>query len=98
MVIHVRNYCYDKRIFHVLQVSAPVISVGNLTAGGTGKTPFVEFLIRHFLDHQKKVAVISRGYKRTSHGTVVVSDGKALGETVQTAGDEPFQMARKFPQ
>ena len=75
----------------------PVVSVGNLTVGGTGKTPFVEYLVRYFLQQQKKVAVVSRGYKRRTRGTVVVSDGNAMYGNAVTAGDEPVQIAKKFP-
>lgn len=75
----------------------PVISVGNMTVGGTGKTPFVEYLVRECLKSGKKVAVISRGYKRTTKGTVIVSDGVSILADAHTAGDEAFQIAKKFP-
>jgi tetraacyldisaccharide 4'-kinase len=81
----------------VKRVAAPVISVGNITAGGTGKTPFVEMLIRMLTQRGEKIAMISRGYRRTTSGTVIVSDGVALRESVERSGDEPFQIARKFP-
>ena len=79
-----------------MQVEIPVISVGNITAGGTGKTPMVEYLIRYFLKQNRKIAVLSRGYKRTTKGTKIVSDGNTLSGTAETMGDEPFQIAKKF--
>jgi len=75
----------------------PVVSVGNITTGGTGKTPVVEWIVRHFLNQNLKVAVVSRGYRRTSRGTVVVSDGRSVLAAPDIGGDEAFQIARKFP-
>ena len=75
------------RSFHV-----PVISVGNITVGGTGKTPHVEYLIR-LLKDVSKVAVLSRGYKRKSHGFVIAD----ANTTMRDIGDEPFQIKQKFP-
>ena len=72
--------------------TVPVISVGNITVGGTGKTPHVEYLVRLLKNHCK-VAVLSRGYKRKSHGFVLAGDDA----TVSSIGDEPFQMKTKFP-
>ena len=80
-----------------MRIDVPVISVGNLTAGGTGKTPLVEYLIRYYLMLNKKIAVLSRGYKRTTYGMKIVSDGSSIYGTAATMGDEPFQIARKFP-
>jgi tetraacyldisaccharide 4'-kinase len=70
----------------------PVISVGNITVGGTGKTPHVEYLVQ-LLKDQTKVAVLSRGYKRKSHGFVLADNSS----TVHDIGDEPYQMKTKFP-
>jgi tetraacyldisaccharide 4'-kinase len=70
----------------------PVICVGNITVGGTGKTPFVEYLIR-LLQPGRKLAVVSRGYKRKSKG-MQVSDENATAEIL---GDEPYQIFRKYP-
>lgn len=92
-----RNLCYDLKILQVNDVGVPVISVGNMTTGGTGKTPFVELLVRMLSVKGKKIAVISRGYKRITSGNIVVSDGVALRESVQRSGDEPYQIARKYP-
>jgi tetraacyldisaccharide 4'-kinase len=94
----VRNALFDWQILKVRSTGVPVISVGNMTAGGTGKTPVVEFITRHCLKRGKKAAVISRGYRRESRGAVVVSDGSAVLADAVSGGDEPVQIARKFPQ
>jgi tetraacyldisaccharide 4'-kinase len=78
------------------RAACPVVSVGNLTFGGTGKTPFVEFLARRFRFEGKRPAILSRGYRRRSSGVVVVSrgDGPVVGP--DEGGDEPVAMARKL--
>ena len=95
--MYCRNKFYDLGLLRTSRVAVPVISVGNLTAGGTGKTPFVEYLIRHFSERQKNVAVLSRGYRRISSGTVVVQAGSNDRGNAALLGDEPYQVARKFP-
>ncbi|MGF1534087.1 MAG: tetraacyldisaccharide 4'-kinase [Bernardetiaceae bacterium] len=86
-----RNWLYDKKLRSVYQPSIPSIGVGNLTVGGTGKTPHVEFLVRH-LSARGPVVVLSRGYKRATKGF----RWDTPQDTPQTIGDEPFQIARKF--
>lgn len=93
LITAIRNYLYDKGILKSYSFEVPVIAVGNLSVGGTGKTPQIEYLIRLLSPHYK-VATLSRGYKRKSEG-FVLADAKANAETV---GDEPFQYFRKFPQ
>lgn len=96
-ILYARNWCYDSGIFHTKKIPVPVIAVGNITTGGTGKTPFVEYLLRWLLQRDKRIAVVSRGYKRSTKGTFIVSDGiKKYGSADQT-GDEPMQLALKFP-
>lgn len=91
MVTAIRNYSYDKGIFKSTSFNIPVIAVGNLSVGGTGKTPQIEYLIR-LLQEDKKVAVLSRGYKRKTEGFVLLNDSH-LSEDV---GDEPLQFYKKF--
>ena len=87
-----RNLLFEMGILKSRPYSTPVISVGNITVGGTGKTPHVEYLVRLLKDHAK-VAVLSRGYKRKTSGFVLAGDDA----TVRTIGDEPYQMKTKFP-
>lgn len=88
----VRNKLYDWNFISSVQYdNICVISVGNITVGGTGKTPLVEYLIR-LLSQKYRVAVLSRGYKRTTKGFRLVDNHAVPGEV----GDEPFQIKRKF--
>lgn len=96
IIIFIRNFFYDIRVFKVNKVNVPVISIGNLTAGGTGKTPVIEYLLNFLKKKNIKAAVISRGYKRSSKGTLIVSDGSSLKANPDDAGDEPYQIAFKF--
>jgi tetraacyldisaccharide 4'-kinase len=92
-----RNALYDAGMFAVTRVGTPVISVGNITAGGTGKTPLVEAIVGILLRAGARPAVLSRGYRRTTTGTLTVSDGAGVLADPDAAGDEPAQIARKFP-
>ncbi|WP_284653364.1 tetraacyldisaccharide 4'-kinase [Flavobacterium terrisoli] len=92
-ITSVRNYLYDKGILKSYSFDIPVIAVGNLSVGGTGKTPQIEYLIR-LLSPNYKVATLSRGYKRQSEG-FILADANANAEIL---GDEPFQYFQKFPQ
>ena len=87
-----RNMLFEMGILKSRSFTVPVISVGNITVGGTGKTPHVEYLVR-LLKDKMKVAVLSRGYKRKSHGFVMAQENTTMREI----GDEPFQMKQKFP-
>jgi tetraacyldisaccharide 4'-kinase len=91
-ITHTRNSLYDRGIKKTHTFEVPMIVVGNLRVGGTGKTPMVEYLIR-LLQETYKVAVLSRGYKRKSVGFVWGDENS----TAETLGDEPFQLYRKFP-
>ncbi len=93
----IRNRGYDAGILPIVNTGVPVISVGNLTVGGTGKTPMIEYLVRYCGSRRTKVAVVSRGYKRKTQGLVVVSDGVRMRCGAQEGGDEPVQIAEKFP-
>ena len=92
LVTFIRNLLYDYDIIKSHEFPIPVISVGNITAGGTGKTPHVEYLVR-LLKEEFTVAVLSRGYKRkTRHFILARHDS-----SVQEIGDEPVQIKQKFP-
>ena len=94
--IWLRNRGYDLGVFKTHSVKTPIISVGNISTGGSGKTILVQALIQHFLSIQKKPAVLSRGYGRSSKGIVVVADGNGLKATLSDSGDEPFLIAENF--
>ena len=92
-----RRNLYAKGYLPTYKLKCPVISVGNLTVGGTGKTPMVMDLASCLQQQNHKVAIVSRGYKRQSESRVtVVSDGVSVLCNVQEAGDEPFMMAKQL--
>lgn len=91
LVTLLRNYFYDKGWFASKSYKFPVICVGNLSVGGTGKTPMIEFLVKH-LKREYKLAILSRGYKRKTKGFVLASNSS----TVNDLGDEPFQFYSKY--
>jgi tetraacyldisaccharide 4'-kinase len=90
--VFVRNRLYNKGIFRSTGFNLPIICVGNLSVGGTGKSPMVEWLVKN-LQHQTNVAVLSRGYKRRTKGYALA--GPAT--TALDIGDEPMQFHNKFP-
>src|ERR1700744_136396 len=73
LVVRVRNWCYDKRIFPSSSFNLPIICVGNLAVGSTGKSPMVEWLIR-VLQDRFAIAVLSRGYKRKTEGYALAGE------------------------
>lgn len=89
--VRLRNMLFDIGVLKSRSFDVPMIAVGNITVGGTGKTPHVEYLIR-LLQDKFKVAVLSRGYKRKSRGFVLADDKT----TVTEIGDEPYQMKHKY--
>ena len=92
LVVSFRNALFEMGILKSRAFNIPVISVGNITVGGTGKTPHVEYLIR-LLQDRYQVAVLSRGYKRKTRGFLTADDST----TACDIGDEPFQMKKKYP-
>jgi len=99
LVIRLGLWCYRQGWCASARLSCPVISVGNLTVGGTGKTPMVILLTAWLQATGRRVAVLSRGYKRTSTVPhLLVSDGSRLLVGPSEAGDEPFLIAQRCPQ
>ena len=91
-IVWLRNWLYDKNIFKSSAFNFPIICVGNLATGGTGKTPMVEYLIR-LLEKDFKTATLSRGYKRKTEGFAIANENT----TALEIGDEPMQFHQKFP-
>ena len=88
---YVRNMLYDKKLLPQEEFNIPIVSVGNITVGGTGKTPHVEYIVTH-LATEYNVAILSRGYKRKTKG-YVLANSKSTPDMI---GDEPYQMYQKF--
>jgi tetraacyldisaccharide 4'-kinase len=96
-VTRARLAAYRKGLLATGKPNAPVISVGNITTGGTGKTPLVEWICRALAEEGRKVCVLTRGYGRLNPGTrVLVSDGTSVLADVSRAGDEPTLLARRL--
>lgn len=92
IAVRIRNFCYDIHLFPSTSFATPTICIGNLRVGGTGKTPMVEYLLEMF-GESKKVAVLSRGYRRKTQGFVMAQSSS----TARDIGDEPLQIFHKFP-
>lgn len=94
----VRETAYARGLLARGRLPCPVVSVGNLTVGGTGKTPAVELVARWLVDDGRRVVIVSRGYGRRAGAPVeLVSDGGAPSLPVERAGDEPLLLARRLP-
>lgn len=91
IIVKTRNLLYDCGLFHSFQPKIPTICVGNLTVGGTGKTPHIELLVKE-LSKKYQLAVLSRGYKRKSKGYKEIQ----VSDVASEAGDEPLQIKQKF--
>ncbi|MFB0521960.1 MAG: tetraacyldisaccharide 4'-kinase [Desulfatiglandales bacterium] len=97
LAIQLRLIAYRFGLLGTKSLPAFVVSIGNITTGGTGKTPFVALLAEWAGENGFKAAILSRGYKgKGSHDALVVSDGKTVLASVDDAGDEPFLLARKL--
>jgi len=92
LVIWIRNRLFDKNVFKSTSFNLPIICVGNIAAGGTGKSPMVEYLVKNLRDNYK-VATLSRGYKRKTAGYALATESSNALEI----GDEPMQFHIKFP-
>lgn len=93
LVVGIRNLLYDEHILHSESVSVPTICIGNLAAGGTGKTPHTECVVGMLAEKGYKVAILSRGYKRKTKG-FILADAQSTADSI---GDEPMQMHLHFP-
>ncbi len=92
IIVIARNFLYDKKILRSVKFNFPIICIGNLVMGGTGKSTMVEFLAGA-LQHEMKVATLSRGYKRRTKGYILASEKTSALEI----GDEPMQFHLKYP-
>ncbi|MBS1729982.1 MAG: tetraacyldisaccharide 4'-kinase [Bacteroidetes bacterium] len=92
LVVYIRNFLFDKKILRSVKFNFPIICVGNLVMGGTGKSTMVEFLVDH-LRHEFQLATLSRGYKRRTKGYIMASEKTGALEI----GDEPMQFHIKYP-
>lgn len=90
--VSARNFLFESGLLKSESYGIPIISVGNITVGGTGKTPMTEYLIR-LLSKDNQVSVISRGYKRKTKGYVYATESRSMSDI----GDEPYQMKHKYP-
>ena len=91
LAVYIRNICYDIGVFKSYSFKTPTICIGNLSVGGTGKTPMTEYIIR-LIKEDYKTAVLSRGYRRKTKGFLLADNTSKVEEL----GDEPFQIYSKF--
>ena len=97
-VVSLRNFLFDRGILRIHRLNCPVISVGNLAMGGTGKTPMVAWLASLFSKEGYRVGILSRGYGGVeSSGVTVISDGDKIIAEQKISGDEPLMLAKRFP-
>ncbi|MBI3827751.1 MAG: tetraacyldisaccharide 4'-kinase [Candidatus Rokubacteria bacterium] len=92
-----REWLYRRGVLRSRPLGCPVVSVGNLTVGGTGKTPAVELAVRTLAELGRRPAVVSRGYRRRTSGVQIVADTASIRLDPEDAGDEPFLLARRLP-
>jgi tetraacyldisaccharide 4'-kinase len=92
-----RDWLYARGLLKCRRLECPVVSVGNLTVGGTGKTPAVELAVRTLTELGRRPAVVSRGYGRRTHGVQIVADAASIRLDAEEGGDEPFLLARRLP-
>ena len=96
-LLSAREWLYARGVLHSHALDCPVVSIGNLTVGGTGKTPAVELAVRTLADLGHRPAVLSRGYGRSGGGVQIVADAASIRLDAEEAGDEPFLLARRLP-
>jgi tetraacyldisaccharide 4'-kinase len=96
-ITELRNIFYNHQILKIRQYDIPIISIGNIVAGGTGKTPFTMLCIDLLKNQYENIVIVSRGYGRNSKGLFIVSDGRGHIHPAILGGDEPVMIARKYP-
>jgi tetraacyldisaccharide 4'-kinase len=96
VAVELRKRLYGSGILQTKRLDHPVVSIGNLTLGGTGKTPLTIFLAEKLAEYGFRPVVLSRGYRRTTRGCVIVSRGEGPITSWNEAGDEPYLMARRL--
>ena len=96
-LLETRGWLYGRGVLRPRDLPCPVVSLGNLTVGGTGKTPAVELAVRTLAEQGHRPAVVSRGYGRKSRGVHVVADAASIRVEPEESGDEPFLLARRLP-
>lgn len=97
MFAHIRLIFYEYGILKSYSFDIPIISVGNISMGGTGKTPMVGWLINELISYNKKPCIITRGYNRKSDKMVVINGNKNNNYTVNQIGDEPLSIIKEYP-
>lgn len=98
VITYIRNKLYDNGTFKSVKLPVPVISVGNITTGGTGKTPLTIYLAEYFMQKGKKVGIVSRGYGRNSSFQMLVCDGEKILDNVDMTGDELYMISEELLQ
>lgn len=96
-IVLIRNFGFDRKLLRSWPSPLPVVSIGNVSVGGTGKTPLADWIVRYYLSIGEKPALISRGYGRSTKGVQLVSDGKHIACSSREAGDETFMLAARNP-
>jgi tetraacyldisaccharide 4'-kinase len=96
-IVQLRNALFDRHLLRAWRSPVPVVSVGNLSAGGTGKTPLVDWVVKYYLSIGCKPAIVSRGYRRESKGVQLVSDGQKVLLSSRESGDETAMLAWNNP-
>ena len=93
IIIYLRNFCYRAGIFKSIKLNIPIISIGNITTGGTGKTPLLIYLAEYFLKKGIPVGIVSRGYLRKSKNSQLICNGSEIFTNQEDSGDEVFMVA-----
>ncbi len=95
-IVIIRNKLFDNKLIKTIKLPIPVISIGNISVGGSGKTPFSIYLAQLLLNKNLKPAIIAKGYKRKNKKNNIVSDGRQIFCDVESAGDEAYLIAQKL--